>query len=281
MNNLPGDFELPVSALEILILEDFDLDSLRFATKEDLKEIGIKTGSILKIIAWQNSLRSSPKTKKAKSKSPNKTAKNTSPTTANSTSPTTANSTSPKSANAEPPQLFRQTTISDTLLRELVGDDGLRKIMDGIMLEGTEGATIGKNQIHLTNYSSFQYDDAGKRRIVWNYSDIKHHGNTLYYNWTNHSGSPYCHLSLKDDKAHPRRNSKARDIVGRFHLRWDLGGKNVYRRILVNDNNGVIELTRCSMKDQDIDEMTELVLRCIQQYYIETRGECNIVPGRC
>jgi hypothetical protein len=133
----------------------------------------------------------------------------------------------------------------------------------------------------LTNYSSFQYDDAGKRRIVWNYSDIKHHGDTLYYNWTNHLGSPYCHLSLKDDKVHPRRNSKARDIVGRFHLRWDLGGKNMYRRILVNDNNGVIELTRCAMSDQDIDEMTELVLRCIQQYYIETRGECNIVPGRC
>ena len=257
MKNLPGEFELPISAMDILISEDFDMESLRFATKEDLKEIGIKSGSIVKIVAWQNSLRKSPKTKKSKSKSPNKTAKN--------------------SSNGEPTRLFRQNTIADTLLRELVGDDGLRRTMDTIILESTEGATIGKNQIHLTQYTTYI---PGQTNLLRYYSDIKHHGNTLYYNWTNHEGRPYCHLSLKDDNAHPRRNSKSRDIVGRFHLRWDLGGKHVYRRILVNDNDG-IELTRCSMKDQDIDEMTEIVLRCIQQYYIMTRGACNIVPGRC
>ena len=260
LENLPGDFELPISAMEILISEEFDMDSLRFATKEDLKEIGIKSGSILKIVAWQNSLRKSPKTRKSKSKSPNKTSKNIS------------------SNAAEPPRLFRQTTIADTLLGELVGDDGLRKTMDAIMLQNTEGITVRQNTIHLNHYTTFI---PGQKTLLRYYSNITNKGKTLFYNWLNQDGRLYCHLSLKDDNLHPHRNSKARDIVGRFHLRWDLGGEHFYRRILVNDNNGVIELTRCSMKDFEIDEMTEIVLRCIREYYIMTRGQCNIVPGRC
>jgi hypothetical protein len=92
---------------------------------------------------------------------------------------------------------------------------------------------------------------------------------------------PFCHLSLKNDNLHTNRSGFERDVIGRFHLRWDYLGKHPSRRILVNDNEGVIELTRCSMKDQEIDVMMELILQCIQAYYIQTRGACNIVEGRC
>jgi len=265
MRNLPAKYHLTDATMEILNNEEFDRDILAVATRQDLKDMGIKVSQIVNIIAWQESLaRQSPNTVAwlKSSKSPNKTRK-----------------TPNKSPNNSPPTLFRHATISDTLLSELVGNDGLRRAMDAVMFTGTEGAKLGKHTLHLTPYTTL----AGKS-LIHHYSDIKWHANTLYYNWTTMDGTtvrPFCHLSLKNDDLHTNRNGFDRDVIGRFHLRWDYLGKHPVRRILVNDNQGVIELTRCSMKDQDIDAMTELVLHCIQVYYIQTRGACNIVPGRC
>jgi len=264
LENLPGVYHLPDEVMDILREEEFDLQSLSFATKKELVDMGIKLKYAIAITGWQrslgerergtmewlNSLRSkSPKSKtlKSKSKSPNKTKRS---------------------------PVYRQATISDTLLKELANDHALRQLMDTIMTEYTDGATIRSHQIRLTKYSTLV-----DKKIVWHSSDLKWHKEALYYNWTTEGGN-YCHLSLKDDNAHTNKSGHERDVMGRFHLRWDHKGKHPSRRILVNDN-GVIELTQCYMSDQEIDEMTALVLRCIQEYYIQTRGACNIVPGRC
>ena len=264
MRNLPTKYHLTDATMEILKNEEFDRDILAVATRQDLKDMGIKVSQIVNIIAWQDSLaRQSPNTVawlKTPSKSPNKTR---------------------KSRNKSPPKLFRHTTISDTLLSELIGNDGLRRAMDAVMYAGTENAVIGKHTLHLTPYTTLSAD---KKSLIHHYSDVKWHANSLYYSWTTMDGTtvrPLCHLSLKDDNLHTNRTGFDRDVMGRFHLRWDYLGKHPSRRILVNDNQGVIELTRCNMKDQDIDAMTDLVLRCIQTYYIQTRGASNIVEGRC
>jgi len=256
MRNLPAKYHLTDATIDILNNEEFDRDILALATRQDLKDLGIKMSQIVNIVAWQESLKRQSPTASSKSptKSPNKTRKS-------------------------PPKLFRHTTISNTLLSELVGDDGLRRAMDAAMLTGTEGAVIGKHTLHLTPYTTL----SGKS-LIQHYSDVKWHANTLYYNWTTMDGTtarPFCHLSLKNDNLHTNRSGFERDVIGRFHLRWDYLGKHPSRRILVNDNEGVIELTRCSMKDQEIDVMMELILQCIQAYYIQTRGACNIVEGRC
>jgi hypothetical protein len=57
-------------------------------------------------------------------------------------------------------------------------------------------------------------------------------------------------------------------------------GHSSIRRILVNENDG-IELSICNKRNYLIDQLTELIVRCLYEYFMATRGACRIVEDRC
>jgi len=258
----------------ILVDEDFSEDILRSTNTnkivEELQEINVPRGDAIRLRKWRKSLNAS----KNRSQSANRTRSSSRGRSANRTRSNRSRSSSrTRSRQAEEPpppiKLYRQESVSEDLLTELTNVE-TRKLMDGLMEEGTKDIIYEGELVHLSKRNGFS-------------SDLKQDMRSIYYTWLLPNGKEAFHLTLNHTKneKHANRSGYNRDVNGAFHLRLITTHSKPIRRILVNLINDVYEITICNGKKGEVERIANIIVPIIAQYYQETGRTSSIVEGRC
>ena len=196
----------------------------------------------------------------------------------------TAQSTLKVTADAyipPPPPLYRQTTVSETLLYELIGDVGNNRLLDRLMRDLTHDIEYQGSPLILVPQFHNGHTFLSKQTL-------KNTDKSIYYNWADGTSQIYSqiyHLSLHNSTGVPgfeNVTSRARNTIGSFHLMNDIT-KNI-RRILINLINDVYEISICikgTFPDPDIDIFSERIATALVEYYRNTGRRSVIIEGRC
>ena len=268
--------------INILNNEQFDLDSLKYATDDDLIELKFSKGARILLRTWRQSFM--PKQSVPPRVSPPRVSP---PRPNNLTRVSPRQSVSPRNrtlnarnrnVNQAPPPLFRQSTVSETLLTELVDNVQNRKLLDSLIFESTRDLVYKDIPLVLEEYTRKKHKFLSK---ITTHNSQKH----IYYNWYT-GGINVCHISLHNDSSNEyhNRTSFARDTKGAFHINMgplDVKHQNKGRRILVNLINDVYEISICTKGHGFIDVISTRVAGALVEYYRTTGRDSNIVDGRC
>lgn len=265
----------------IAILEDqqFDLDTLRGINDDDmiseLKDTNssIPASDAIKIKNWKKSLNqpNSPKNETRRvTRSQSRSRSKSKPRQA------TANAKNILGTPPPNPLFFHETSVSEQLLTELAHDENLRTYMDQLMNVRMQDMYYMGKPIHLKEYENQRH-----------FSDLKRDKRSIYYSWyIDKEGKPEeaYHLSLNHtiNKIQSNRAGFERVNIGAFHLRVN----NTYRtlrKILINLVEGVYEITVCKTGKRrcELDNVAEVVLSILVEYYTNTGRKARIIDGRC
>ena len=290
--------------INILNNEQFDLDSLKYATDDDLIELKFSKGARILLRTWRQSFMpkqsvpprvSPPRVSPPRPNNltrvsplrPNNLTRVSPPRPNNLTRVSPRQSVSPRNrtlnarnrnVNQAPPPLFRQSTVSETLLTELVDNVQNRKLLDSLIFESTRDLVYKDIPLVLEEYTRKKHKFLSK---ITTHNSQKH----IYYNWYT-GGINVCHISLHNDSSNEyhNRTSFARDTKGAFHINMgplDVKHQNKGRRILVNLINDVYEISICTKGHGFIDVISTRVAGALVEYYRTTGRDSNIVDGRC
>jgi hypothetical protein len=252
---------------KFLIQQEFDEGILKTLTNKNIntelkdEEFTLAKGDRTRLKTWIKSL---PETKK-RSKSPHSKTKKNSPNVSPPRESPVRNS--PRGSPG-----YRQTSVSEELLQDIVNDPGQRRLMDDLMKNGMEDILYEGKQVFLHRHTKNGF-----------YSDLKQRGESIYYRWNierdDGTIAEAFHLSLNHTKneRHANRAGHNRNIVGALHVRFGTGKRN-FRRVLINLIDGVYELTVCVKKTPYNDELDPFAKRIIQilvEYYNKSGKEAK------
>jgi hypothetical protein len=237
---------------QFLIDQEFDKNILKTLTNTNIntelkdETFTLAKGDRTRIKTWIKSL------SQKKSRSPHSQTKKNSRGSPSKASPVKA---SPG---------YRQTSVSEELLQNIVSDPGQRRLMDDVMKNGMNDIFYEGKQIFLHRHQKNGF-----------YSDLKQGGESIYYRWNierdNGSIAEAFHLSLNhtNNEKHANRAGPNRDIVGALHVRFGTGNRH-FRRILINLVDGTYEITVCVKKtpyDQELDPFAKRIIHLLAEYY--------------
>jgi hypothetical protein len=148
------------------------------------------------------------------------------------------------------PELRRQESTSVQLYSQLSSNPEDRRLLDHHVNNRLGNVTILGQRLILKSYHGFL-------------SNITHSG--LYYNWENEN-KKVCHITLHSEK----KNRSENEInVGSFHIKLDVERK--HRKFLLNyipdKPLGHYVISICKEKNELIDEITNIFIECLIEYY--------------
>jgi hypothetical protein len=177
--------------------------------------------------------------------------------------------------NAPPnPILYREASVSEDLLDELIHNNPLRVYMDELMNSIQDLDYLGE-RVQLTEYGLSYEDPVEGTQVTTHMSRLGNATKSLYYNWFIEKDGemvPAFHLSLHHSKEAPynNRTSFQRQEIGAFHVRMNNAHRTL-RRILINLVQGVYVISICKGKRTGyIDPVADRIGSLLVDYYTNT-----------
>ena len=260
---------------QFLIQQEFDEDILKTMTNKNIntelkdETFTLPKGDRTRLKTWIKSL---SQTKRSKSKSPHSKTKKNSPKNLPVRDSPLA---SPPPPAVSPPRAspgYRQTSVSEELLQDIVTHEGQRRLMDDLMKNGMDDIFYEGKPVFLHRHNKNGF-----------YSDLKQGNESIYYRWNiqrdNGTISEAFHLSLNHTKneRHANRKGHNRDVVGALHVRFGTGHRH-FRRILINLVDGTYEITVCVKKtpyDDTLDPFAKRIIQILAEYYQKSGKEAK------